>query len=128
MAQPRIQQFQAETSYDIAMFKEGKVTTIGDEVMRFVPVRSLTIPANFVGSEGNSRTVTAAAASFNIYNGLTHIGTATFAPGAVVATFSLGVAGPGPFVLNPADRMAIIATTADANQEDISIVIKAEVS
>lgn len=142
MAQPTIKQFQLGTidadlmggespihyeSYDVAMFKEGKVTSAGDQVARFIATREFTIPNNFVGSYAGSRTVTAGAQNFNIWQGGVQIGQVQFGAGS--ATGTIVNSGPaGPFVVTAGTTFGIFAVNADANQEDISIVIKAEVT
>lgn len=142
MAQPKINQTQLVTidattlgselpihfeSYDLALFKPGKINTIGSQILRFHAPRDFQIPDAFTNSRASSRTVTAASSSFAIWhNDVTQIGTVTFALGTSTGVFA-NASGPGPFTYTAGDWLTVIALTADTNQEDISIAINGEV-
>ena len=109
-------------TYDIGIFKTGKVSTIGDEIARFYAVRAFTIPSSFSGSVAGSRTIASGgSSSFTIARNGSSIGTVTFANGTSTGAFS---GAGGSFSIG--QRLTITANTANSNQEDISIVIKAE--
>ena len=142
MAQPTIKQFQLGTidadamggqtpdhyeGYDIAIFRPGKITAVSTEVARYTVPRQFTIPNGFTGSYTTSRTITSGSQNFNIWQGGLLIGYIQYSPGT--GSGAIINAGPaGPFVFTPGTILTIYSTTADGNQEDISIVLKGEVS
>jgi len=119
------------SGYDLAFFIPGKVTSTSQVVGMFAATRQFTIPDIFVGSSSISRTVTSGSQNFTITHydpsWFINIGLLQFSAATNTGVF-LNDVGAGPFVVTPGQWIRITSSTADANQEDISIVIKAEVS
>ena len=115
-------------TYDVALFKSGKVSAVSDEITRFVSVRTFSIPNNFTGSYARSRTIASgASAVFGIYRSGSRIGTVTFSSGSTIGSIA-NYSGSGPFSFSAGTILTIVALTANSNQEDISIVLKGSVS
>lgn len=109
----------AAIPYDLASAILGKPAA-GATVMRFVSVRSFTIPAGFAGSRAQCSTAATTSVAFIVAKNGVEVGKMTFGAGAMVGTFTAATAA----TFAAGDVLTIVApAVADATFGDAEYTI-----
>ncbi len=106
----------AGAPFDIGLYIEG-VMTNGENVLRYVFNRAMTLPVSLTGSHASANTASTGTVSFTLKNNGSSIGTITFT-GSATGTFTFA----SPVTFAAGDILTIIApATADATLADVNI-------